>query len=117
MYTGRMMGGQLPIFGLGESPIYNLAGSDEALGEVSESGYGPYLGNIFDDISRVASQVGVASGELAQVASGKKTIGTFRPDQPTLMIPGATGPVAVAIPVVPILIGAGVLLFLVMRRR
>lgn len=118
MYAGRMYGGGMPL--LGESPIYNLAAIDwqsGGLGEVSESGYGPYLGNIFDDIAKIAGQVGMASGELAKVASGESKIGTFPPNQATLMLPIGGSPVATAIPLLPLAIGAGVLVWMALRKR
>ncbi len=109
MYTGRMMGGQIPT-GLAGSPIYNL-------GEVSESGYGPYLGNLFDDIARVAQEVGVASGELAKVAAGQAKIATVPTDRATLTFPVPGSPVATSISLLPLALGAGALLWFAMRKR
>ena len=109
MYTGRFMGGGIPM-GLSGSPIYNL-------GEVSESGYGPYLGNIFDTLSKVASQVGIVSNELSKVSSGQAKIATVPTDRATITFPIPGSPVATSIPLVPLAIGAGLLLFFAMRKR
>jgi len=110
MYAGRMgYGAHLPT-SLGDSAVYNLA-------EVPESGYGPYLGNFFDDLSRIAKQVGMASDELSKVSAGKAKIATFPPDQATIMIPVGGTPVAYAVPLIPLAIGAGLLLWYVARRR
>lgn len=110
MYAGRMgYGAHLPT-SLGESPVYNLAG-------VSESGYGPYLGNIFDDISKIAGQVGIVSKELSSVSAGKAKIATVPTDTATLTIPMAGTPVAASIPLWAIGLGAAGLLYLAFGRR
>lgn len=112
MYTGRIAyGGKLP-YSLGErsNAIYNLA-------EVPPSGYGPYLGNIFDDLSKIASQVGVVSGELAKVASGEAKIATIPTNKASITIPLPNSQVGVAIPILPLAVGAGLLLYLALRKK
>jgi hypothetical protein len=112
MYGGRPgYGGELP-YGIGErsSAAYNLA-------EVSEAGYGPYLGNLFDDITKIASKVGVVSGELSKVASGKATVATVPTGYASLTIPMGSSPVSQAIPLWVVGASAAALLYLAFRRR
>lgn len=112
MYGGRAgYGSQLP-YSLGErsTAIFNLA-------EVPASGYGPYLGNIFDDISKIASKVGLVSGELSNVAAGRSTIATIPTGQASLTLPIPGSPVSASIPLWVIGVGAAGLLFLAMRKR
>lgn len=105
MYAGRMgYGGNLP-YALGERTPFNAPG------------YTSYLGNIFDDIAKIAGQVGMVSGELSTVASGQKKIGTFDPTKATLMLPIGGSPVATAIPLLPLALGAGALLYFGVRKR
>lgn len=109
MYAGRMgYGAHLPT-SLGEGNVYNLAG-------VSEAGYGPYLGDFFDDLSKAAEQVGAISKELQQVAQGERKVATFPPDQATVVVPVGGKPVALAIPLVPLVAGAAFLAYLALRR-
>ncbi len=107
MYSGRMgYGGNLPYsLGEREASVFN------------KGGYGSYLGNIFDDIAKIAGKVGMVSGELSSVASGEKKIGTFDPTKATLMMPIGGSPVATSIPLVPLAIGAGLLLYFGMSGR
>jgi hypothetical protein len=119
MYSGRFgYGAHLPT-SLGESPVFNLAGweerYEEGFGEVTESGYGPYLGNIFDDLSKVAQKVGVVSDKLSEVASGKTSIATIPRNQATITFPA--GAVSTSIPLWPLLIGAGALLYFGLRKK
>ena len=112
MYGGRPgYGGQLP-YSLGErsNAPYNL-------GEVSPAGYGPYLGNIFDDIAKAASKVGIVSGELSKVASGQSTVATVPTGyaSPTIPVPGS--PVSQAIPLWVLGVGAAGLLYLAFAPR
>lgn len=112
MYGGRAgYGSQLP-YSLGErsNAVFNLAG-------VPASGYGPYLGNIFDDISKIAGKIGLVSGELSSVASGKSTIATIPTGQASLTIPIPGSPVSQAIPLWLIGVAAGGLVLLAMRKR
>ena len=112
MYGGRPgYGGQLP-YALGErsAAAFNLAG-------VSESGYGSYLGNIFDDIAKVAGKVGVVSGELSRVASGDATVSTIPKGYASLTIPVPGSPVSQAIPLWVLGAGAAGLLYLAFRPR
>ena len=106
MYSGRIAyGGQLP-YSLGErSNAFNTGG------------YGPYLGNIFDDIAKIAGQVGTVSGELSTVASGERKIGTFDPNKASLIIPVGGTPTVTAIPLLPLGIGAAALLYFALRKR
>jgi len=112
MYGGRPgYGGELP-YGVGErsNAAYDLA-------EVSEAGYGPYLGNLFDDIAKVAGKVGIVSGELSKVASGGSTIATVPKGYASLTIPMGSSPVSQAIPLWVIGASAAALLYLAFRRR
>jgi len=112
MYGGRPgYGGELP-YGVGER-----SGAAYDLAEVSEAGYGPYLGNIFDDIAKAASKVGVVSGELSKVASGRSTIATVPTGYASLTIPMPGTPVSQAIPLWVVGVGAAALLYLAFRRR
>lgn len=119
MYAGRMgYGASLP-YSLGERNIDNLT-----LGEVSPRGYGPYLGNFFDTIKNfatsvenVATKIGIASGQLSQVASGQANVATIPTNKATITIPTGNSGVGVSVPLVPLAIGAGVLLFLALRKR
>lgn len=130
MYAGRVgYGGGLP-YSLGESQVYNLAEVSPSgygpylgesvvynLAEVAPSGYGPYLGDIFDDISRMAQEAGIVSGEVAKVVRGEAKIATVPTDRATITVPIPGKPVAASIPLLPLAIGAGLLLFLAFRRR
>lgn len=104
-------GGQLP-YSLGErsNAVYDL-------GEVSPAGYGPYLGDIFSDIAKVADKVGIVSTELSKVASGQSTIATVPRGYATVTIPAGGSPVSQAIPLWAIGLGAAGLLYLAFRRR
>lgn len=112
MYAGRMGWGAAFPTALGESPVYGLA-------EVSAAGYGPYLGegNFFDKLADIASKVGIVSEELSTVASGKAKIATIPTDRATITFPMAGTPIAASIPLLPLAIGAGVLLYFGLRRR
>lgn len=104
MYAGRIGYGAGMPTSLGENPVYNLA-------EVSESGYGPYLGNIFDDIARRAQQVRDLASRASQVKEG---------DAQIVVIPTTQG-LAKQAPslsaMVPWLIGGAALLYFGMRKR
>lgn len=105
-------GAHLP-YSLGERApgvIQNLAG-------VSPAGYGPYLGNIFDDLSKIASKVGLVSGELSKVASGQSTVATIPTGQATLTIPMGNSPFSTAIPLWVLGVGAAGLAYLAFRPR
>lgn len=112
MYGGRIAyGGKLPT-SLGErsTAIYNLA-------EVPSSGYGPYLGNFFDDLAKIAGKVGTVSGKIAEVTSGESKVAVIPSGYSTITVPIPGQPVGVSIPILPLAIGAGLLLFMVMRKR
>jgi hypothetical protein len=86
VYSGRPgYGGQLP-YALGErsSAAYNLAG-------VGPSGHGPYLGDFFDELTKIAHKVGVISGEVGKVARGDATVATIPKGQATITIPMGGG--------------------------
>ncbi len=102
MYSGRMAyGARLP---------YSLGSWDV------QPGYGGrYLGNIFDDIQRIAGRVGTASGELAKVASGQSTITTVPTGYASLTLPILGSPVSQAIPLWVLGAGAAGLLYLAFR--
>ncbi|MGH3589541.1 MAG: hypothetical protein ACRDRF_00690 [Pseudonocardiaceae bacterium] len=111
MYAGMMNGSQIPtslgaadIYNLSGSPVFNLAG----MGEVSERGYGPYLGNIFDDIAKIAGKVGSIAGTVSGVASGQQQVVTV----PTSTINTAK----TVLSWVPYAIG-GVILFYALRSK
>jgi hypothetical protein len=110
VYAGRIAyGGALPTSLGAYLPDTNLAG-------VSPAGYGPYLGNLFDDIAKAAAKVGVVSHELSTVASGQSNIATVPKDQAVLVLPVGGG-VSKAVPLLPLALGAAALLFLGLRRR
>lgn len=111
MYGGRPgYGGSLP-YSLGErtNAINNLAG-------VAPSGHGDYLGGFFEDLSRIAKQVGVASDELSKVASGKATVATIPTGYASVTLPVPGSPVSTAIPLWVIGAGAAVLLYMAFRK-
>lgn len=112
MYAGRVgYGSGLPS-SLGErsNAVYDLAG-------VAPSGYGPYLGNFFDDLARIAGKVGIVSNELSKVASGDATVATIPTGQASLTIPIPGSPVSTSIPLWVVGAGAAGLLFLAFRRK
>lgn len=112
MYAQRPgYGGQLP-YSLGErsNAVYDLAG-------VAPSGYGNYLGDFFDDVSKVAQKVSYVSSELSKVSTGKATVATVPTGYASLTLPMGGSPVSQAIPLWVIGAGAGLLLLLAMRRR
>jgi hypothetical protein len=109
MYSGRSgFGGGLPY----------------GFGDVPPSGYGPYLGdssvynlgNIFDDIAKIAGKVGIVSNELSNVASGESNVATVPKDKAVLVVPLAGG-LSKSIPLMPLVLGVGVLAFLAFRRK
>lgn len=111
MYGGRLdYGGDLP-YSLGERSraVYNLA-------EVPASGYGPYLGNFWDDLAKAAEKVSTVSGEVSKVVSGQSKVATVPTGYASVTIPVPGQPVGVSVPVVPLMIGAGLLLFLALRK-
>jgi hypothetical protein len=112
MYTGRIGYGAALPYSLGErsNAADNLAG-------VAPSGHGVYLGNIFDELSKIAKQVGIASDELAKVADGKSKIATVPTDQATITFPVPGSPIATSIPLFPLLIGVGALIYFTTRKR
>jgi hypothetical protein len=104
MYSGSM--------GAGAKLPYGIAGWD-----YPTPGYGGrYLGNIFDDIQKIAGKVGIVSSELSNVASGKSDIATIPKDQATITFPVGGG-VQKAIPLWVIGAGAAGLLYLAFRPR
>ncbi len=112
MYGGRAgYGSQLPT-SLGErsNAVYDLSG-------VSPAGYGPYLGNFFDDLARIAGKVGIVSNELSKVASGQATVATIPTGQASLTIPIPGAPISTSIPLWVIGAGAAGLLLLALRKR
>jgi len=113
MYSGRMMGGQIPT-AFGEvSP----SGYGPYLGEVGADGYGPYLGNIFDDITKAATKVGVVSSQLSKVKAGKAKLAVVPTDVASITIPIPGKPVGFSLPILPLVLGAGLLTYLAFRRR
>lgn len=113
MYGGRPgYGGQLPYGGLGErsNAVYNLAG-------VAPDGYGPYLGDFFDDVSRLAGKVGAVAGKISEVTTGKATVTTVPKGYSTLTLPYGDSAYSQAIPLWAIGLGAAGLLYLAFRKR
>jgi hypothetical protein len=112
MYAGRS--------GYGSGLPYSLGERSNApfnLGEVSQSGYGPYLGNFFDDLAKIAGKVGLVSNELSKVASGDATIATIPTGQASLTLPIPGSPISTSIPLWVIGAGAAGLLFVAFRRK
>jgi hypothetical protein len=104
MYSGSM--------GAGAKMPYGIAGWD-----VSPGYGGRYLGNIFDDIRSIAGKVGLVSGELADVASGQKTVATVPTGYASLTLPIPGSPVSQSIPLWVLGAGAAGLLYLAFRPR
>lgn len=77
----------------------------------------PGLGNIFDDIAKIAGKVGIVSNELADVAAGRSNIATVPTDRAVLTIPVPGSPVSASVPILPLAIGAGLLLYFGLRKR
>lgn len=112
MYAGRIgYGGQLP-YALGErsNAPYNLAA-------LPPSGYGPYLGDFFDDVSRVAEKISAVSGEISKVTTGRATVATVPTGYASLTLPMGSSPISTAIPLWMLGAGAVGLLYLAFRRR
>jgi hypothetical protein len=107
MYGGRVGYNGTPALSLGEREPNVF----------SRGGYGPYLGNFFDDLQNIASKVGAVSGELSQVASGEKKVGTFDPNKASLIIPMAGSPLVTAVPLLPLGIGLAALVYFAVRKR
>jgi hypothetical protein len=108
-------GAKLP-YGIGEvdQGVYGTFG----VWENSQPGYGGrYLGNIFDDIQKIAGKVGMVSGELSDVASGQKTVATIPTGYASLTIPVPGSPVSQAIPLWVLGVGAAGLLYLAFRKK
>lgn len=112
MYGTRRTGGQLP-YALGE----RVPGLTTNLGDVSPAGYGPYLGNVFDDIQKIAGQVGIASGELSKVTKGEATVATIPTGYASLTLPIPGSPISQAIPLWVIGVGAAGLLYMAFSKR
>lgn len=117
MYNGMVYGYQIPT-SFGEVSEH---GYGPYLGEVSDHGYGPYLGsnlgNIFDDITNVASKVGVVSSQLSKVKAGKAKLAVVPSDSASITIPIPGKPVGISVPLLPLALGAGALIWLAVRRR
>lgn len=109
MYAGRPAG-KLP-YGIGErsNAPFNLAG-------VPASGFGPYLGDFFDDVAKIAGKVGTVAGELSKVNTGQATIATVPTGYSSFTVPVGTG-VSASIPTWVLGAGIGVLVLLAMRKR
>lgn len=100
-----------PVGAAAKMPYAGISGWDVA------PGYGGrYLGNIFDDIAKIAGKVGIVSNELSNVASGQSDIATIPKNQATITLPVGGG-VQKAIPLWVVGAGAAGLLFLAMRKR
>lgn len=99
---------------LGESPVFNLAdyGVDEyspyGMGEVSDRGYGPYLGNIWDDLQKIAGRVGTIAGEVGKVVSGDKQV---------ITVPSNQALASTAKSSLPWVLGGAALLYFVLRKK
>lgn len=105
-------GTHLP-YSLGERApgvVQNLAG-------VSPAGYGPYLGNFFDDLAKIAGKVGLISGKVGDVVSGKSTVATIPTGQASLTVPMGNSAFSQAIPVWVLGVGAAGLLYLAFRPK
>lgn len=111
MYAGRIgYGGQLP-YSLGE----RVPGVTQNLAGVSEAGYGPYLGNFFDDLQKIASKVGLISGKVSDVVAGRSTVATIPTGQATLTLPVGNTGMSQAIPLWVLGVGAAGLVYLAFR--
>lgn len=84
------------------------------------------LGDIFDDINKIAGKVGGITDQIKQiaseagsVASGKKKVATIPTDGSYVTIPVPGQPYGMSLPLMPILFGGGALLavYLLSRRR
>jgi hypothetical protein len=82
-----------------------------------------YLGDLYDDIARIAGQVeSVASRvkyvgkEMSSVARGEKQVATIPSQGPYAAIPLPGSRVGVSVPLIPLLAGAAALVWLVSRR-
>lgn len=90
---------------LGESPVFNLA-------EYSAGQYNPYpsgMGNFFDDLKKITDKIGTIADTASGVASGKTQVVTV----PTSTVNAAKS----ALGYLPYVIGGGVLLYFVTRKR
>lgn len=117
MYAGLRSGGMLPYaFGevspsgygpyLGESSVFNLAG-----GEMYSPGeYNPYptMGNFFDDLKKIADKVSGVASQASQVVSGQKQV---------VVIPSNQAMADTAKSYLPWVIGGGLVLYLAFRKR
>lgn len=113
MYSGRIGYGAALPYSLGEREpgvVNNLA-------EVPASGYGPYLGNFFDDLKKIADKVGIVSSELSKVSSGQATVATIPTGYSSVTLPIGSSGVSTAIPLWVLGAGAAGLLFLAFRPR
>lgn len=84
----------------------------------------PGLGGLFEalqsvaqKVGNVASQVQYASGELSKVSSGQASLATVPKDRAYISIPIPGSPVAQAVPLLPLAIGGGLLLYMALRKR
>jgi hypothetical protein len=111
VYAGRPgYGGQLP-YSLGErsNAPFNLAG-------VGPSGHGPYLGDFFDELTKIAHKVGIISGEVGKVARGESTVATIPKGQATFTLPLGGG-MSQAVPLWVLGAGAAGLAYFAFRKR
>ena len=83
------------------------------------------LGDIFDDINKIAGKVGgitdqvrEITGQASDVAAGRKKVAVIPTSGGFATIPVPGQPYGVTIPLMPILLGGGALvLYLMMRKR
>lgn len=101
MYAGRMMGGQLPY----------------GIGEVGPHGYGPYLGDFWDDAASIAEKVGLVADQAQRVVKGEAKVALVPTDHATISLPIPGSYAAVSVPILPIALGVGLLAWFAMRKR
>lgn len=89
------------------------------------AGNRPYgLGDIFDTIASIAEKVAtgaakvdVVAQQAGQVAQGKKKVALIPTQGASFTLPVSGQMFGVTVPVMPLLIGAGVLAFFALRRK
>jgi hypothetical protein len=75
------------------------------------------IGDLLQDIANIANQVGASAEQIAKVQRGESKVAIVPADSISISIPVQGKPYSVTLPVVPVVIGVGLLVYFAFRRR
>lgn len=75
------------------------------------------LGNFFDDLQAFAAKIAVISGQASRIKEGDAKLAVVPTSGASVTFPVPGQPFGVTVPILPLAIGAGLLLFLAFRRK